>query len=313
MTRRNFLLGFSALAAGGCRSFFTGAAGDYDDDLTLLISDVHLSGTEEKYGYTQEKLRDFIAEVLRRGPLPRRIVCFGDLARFHGRREDYAVAAKMLRPLVDAGIELVLGMGNHDRHDNFFECFPEYAPRSLVQGSMVSSVHLKDCDLLLLDSLDPAAEGGAGKGVLSEAQQEWLKRELPEWKRPVILGSHHAVEELKVGGAPLSVLIRESPMARGYLYGHIHRWTTGWFHGHQWGPCAPIFRKVSLPSLGYWGDIGWAELRTTPDLATLSLRQNDFYFARPLSYDSCGTLERPALWDELLKSNLGATCSFRLT
>lgn len=313
MTRRNFVLGMSAFAAGGCRSLFTGAAADYDDDLTLFVADIHVSGTEPEYAYTQDRLRDFVAEVLRMDPLPRRIVFFGDLARFHGRREDYAVAVKMLQPIRDAGIELTMGMGNHDRHDFFFEFFPEYAKRTLVEGSMVSCVHLKDCDILMLDSLDVSAEGGRGGGALSLAQQSWLGRELPRWKRPVILCAHHDVYELKLNGAALSVLlVREMPMVKGYVCGHVHQWTCEWFHGHQWGGAHRVVRKASLPSLGYWGDIGWAEFRTTPERATLTLRQNDFFYARPVGFGEDGVRERPAVWDDIVESHRGANCTFRL-
>ena len=312
MTRRNFVLGLSAFAAGGCRSLFTGAATDYDDDLTLFISDVHVSGSEPEYAYTQDKLRDFVAEVLRMNPLPRRIVFFGDLARFHGRREDYAVAVKMLQPIRDAGIELAMGMGNHDRHDYFFEYFPEYGRRTLVEGSMVSAVHLKDCDILMLDSLDVSAEGGRGGGRLCEAEQTWMKRELPRWPRPVILCAHHDVDELKMGEGPLSVFLRETPAVRGYVFGHVHCWSTGWFHRHQWGGAFPVIRKASLPSLGYWGDIGWAEARTTPERMTVTLKQNDFFCARPIGFGNDGLKERPAVWDEILAANRGATCDFLL-
>lgn len=312
MTRRTFVLGLSAFAAGGCRSLFTGAATDYDDDLTLFISDVHVSGLEPEYAYTQEKLRDFVAEVLRMDPLPRRIVFFGDLARYHGRREDYAVAAKLLKPLFDAGIDFTMGMGNHDRHDFFFEQFPEQAKRTLVEGAMVSVAHLRDCDILMLDSLNASAEGGAGGGALSAAQREWLKRELPRWTRPVILGAHHHVNELRIDDANLSGLVRESPMVKGYVYGHVHRWSAGWFHRNQWRGAHPVTRIASLPSLGYWGDIGWAEFRTTPRRATLTLRQNDFFYARPIGFGTDGVRERPAVWDEILAANRGATCDFPL-
>ena len=312
MTRRNFVLGLSAFAAGGCRSLFTGAATDYDDDLTLFISDVHVSGSEPEYAYTQDKLRDFVAEVLRMNPLPRRIVFFGDLARFHGRREDYVVAAKLLKPLFDAGIDFTMGMGNHDRHDYFFECFPEYRKRTLVEGSMVSVAHLKDCDVLMLDSLDVSAEGGRGGGAFSTAQQEWLKKELQNWKRPVILGSHHGVDELKIGTAPFAVLIRDVPQVKGYVFGHVHRWTAGWIHRHQWNGSYPVTRIASLPSLGYWGDIGWAEFRTTPERAMLTLRQNDFFYARPVGFGENGVKERPAVWDDIVESHRGANCTFRL-
>jgi len=313
LTRRLFLGGATAFAAGGCRSLFTGGAGDFDDDLTLFISDIHVSGAEPEFAYTQERLQSFVATVLARSPLPRRIVCFGDLARFHGRREDYALAVSLLKPLTDAGIELTVGLGNHDRHDLFFEHFPEAAHRSPVPGAAVAVVSLRDCDLLMLDSLDVAAEGGTGGGRLSEPQQTWLKAALPAWRRPVIVCAHHSHAELKIDDYPLSVLLGRSPQVKGYVFGHVHRCTTGWYHRHVWTVADHVWPMASLPSLGYWGDIGWAEFRTTPERATLTLRQNDFFFPRPVGFGEGGLAVRPPEWEDILAAHEHAACTFRLT
>ena len=49
ITRRGFLGGGAMFAAasmaGGCRSLFTGSASDYDDGLTVLLSDVHIGSS----------------------------------------------------------------------------------------------------------------------------------------------------------------------------------------------------------------------------------------------------------------------------
>lgn len=312
LSRRAALGGAAAFAAAGCQSLFTERTPDFDEGLTLFIADVHVSGTEPEFAYTRERLAAFVAAVLARAPLPRRVVCFGDLARFHGRREDYALAVSLLKPLSDAGIELTVGLGNHDRHDLFFEHFPDAARRSPVPGAAVSVVPLAHCDLLMLDSLDAAAEGGEGGGRLCKTQQTWLKRTLPAWPRPVIVCAHHDHEELKVEDYPLAVLLGRSPQVKGYVFGHVHRWTTGWYHRHVWAAADHVWPQASLPSLGYWGDIGWAEFRTTPARATLALRQNDFFFPRPVGWGAGGLSARPPEWDDIRASHAHATCTFRL-
>ena len=100
-TRRRFLGIATAAACGGCRSLFTGVAADFDETLSIFASDVHVSGSEPEYAYTTERLQAFVADVLRMTPLPRRIFFFGDLARFHGKREDYVRAIELIRPLRD--------------------------------------------------------------------------------------------------------------------------------------------------------------------------------------------------------------------
>lgn len=312
ISRRTFLGLTSAFACGGCRSLFAGDAGDYDENLAILCSDAHISGNEPNYAYTQKKLRAFVAEVLRMSPLPRNVVFFGDLARNCGNREDYAAAAALLKPLTDAGIRLTLGCGNHDRHDTLFEVFPERAKESLVPGVNVARVPLPHCDLLLLDSLDVKAEGGKGKGVLSDAEQAWLLSNLPKWPRPVLVGAHHEVAELSVGNKHLGDVLAEAPNFRGYIGGHVHRWSSEWFCKSGWGVSMPIWRCVTLPSLGYWGDIGWAELRTSSARAEITVRINDFYVARPIGYRKGGLAERPAAWDDMVAEKTGDRCLIRL-
>lgn len=312
LTRRSFLGLSAAFACGGCRTLFTGSSGDFDEGLTVLFSDAHISGTEPAYAYTQKKLRAFVAEVLRMDPLPRNAVFFGDLSRRCGNREDYAAAAPLLKPLADAGIRLTLGLGNHDRHDMFFEEFPERAAASPVPGSDVAVVRLADCDILLLDSLKVNAEGGSGGGALSPAEQEWLVAELPKWPRPVLVGAHHEVTELSAGGRPLVDVLPAAPNFRGYLGGHVHRWSSGWMCESSWGTAKRIWRCVTLPSLGYWGDIGWAELRTSPGRAEVAAKLNDFFVARPVGYRKDGVAARPPEWDDVLAEKKGGRCLIRL-
>ena len=313
LSRRSFLGLAAAFSCGGCRTMFTGTSGDYDERLAILFSDAHISGTEPAYAYTQKKLRAFVAEVLRMTPLPRNIVFFGDLARRCGNREDYAVAASLLKPLVDAGIRLTLGVGNHDHHKNFFEAFPEREKASPVPGVDVATVHLPDCDILLLDSLNVNAEGGAGAGALSDDEQAWLAAELPKWPRPVLVGAHHEVTTLSAAGKPLCDVLAAAPNFRGYLGGHVHRWAPDWFCESGWGTAKRIWRRVTLPSLGYWGDIGWAEMRTSPSGAEVAAMLNDFYVARPIGYSEDGVKERPAAWgDVLAEKKVGSRCLIRL-
>ena len=309
-TRRRFLGIATAAACGGCRSLFTGAAADFDETLSIFASDVHVSGSEPEYAYTTERLQAFVADVLRMTPLPRRIFFFGDLARFHGKREDYVRAIELIRPLRDAGIEIVMGLGNHDRHDYFFELFPEQAKSSPVPGAAVSVTRLAHCDFVMLDSLDDRSEGGTGGGRLSDAQQEWLKAELPRRSRPVLVGAHHGGYELKLGRYSLHGQLARMSAVKGYVFGHVHRWSAGYAAGYGWGGAQRVLRTVSLPSLGYWGDIGWAEFRTEPDKATVTLRQNDFFFARPVGWGE-GVKTRPPEWDDIVAASRGASCVFR--
>ncbi len=312
-SRRAFLrlsaLGGTLMAAGGCRtSFFTGAAGDYDPNLTVFLSDIHVRGGES---YQLEHFRRIVAEILKMSPLPKRAVVFGDLAYLFGRKEDYVTSAPYLKQLTDAGISVTIGMGNHDRRSAFLEVHPEYARRTKVPGRIVSVVDIGPADILMLDSLAGADDRGDSSsgpvpGMLDAVQQEWLLAELPKWKRPVFVCAHHPVFELAAGGKPLSELLLNSPAFAGYVNGHNHRWYAEWALRNYRE--RKLLCYLGLPSTGHWGDIGYTLFRTTPRDAVATLVQHDFFFPNPLKEGEA----RPEMWDAILEKNRGAHYRFVL-
>ncbi|MBQ0031706.1 MAG: hypothetical protein KBT68_02770, partial [bacterium] len=68
-----------------------------------------------------------------------------------------------------------------------------------------------------------------------------------------------------------------------------------------------VTRLVCLPSTGWWGDIGYAIMRTYPDRAELSLVENDFFFPSPLKPGE----KSPPEWDDIIAENNGAVSVFR--
>lgn len=270
LTRRGFLAGTisaGVVAAGASASLADGAP-LHDDSLTLFLADMHIRG--DKPWYSEGLFRSLVSEVLQRRPLPRRCIVLGDVAYLFGHAEDYELAAKLLKPLEDAGIEVVLGMGNHDRRETFFERFPRYAETTKVPGRVVSEVSLDGVDVLVLDSLKSPDEGkGVVPGEVGGGQMEWLLESyLPNRTRPVIVCAHHPPSEIKFN----EVLARH-PCIVGYVYGHWHHWGTSWTHHNS---RTRAVRTCCLPCASLWGDIGYAYMRTTPGKAELTLVQNDY-------------------------------------
>ena len=313
VSRRAFLrlsaIGGTLMAAGGGRAaLFTGAASDYDPNLTVFLSDIHVRGGES---YQLEHFKRVVAEILKMSPLPKRAVVFGDLAYLFGRKEDYVTSAPYLKQLTDAGISVTIGMGNHDRRSAFLEVHPEYARRTKVPGRIVSVVDIGPADILMLDSLagsDDRGNNSSGPvpGTLDAAQQEWLLAELPKWKRPVFVCAHHPVFELTAGGKPLSELFFNSPAFAGYINGHNHRWYAEWSlrnYGQR-----KLLCYLGLPSTGRWGDIGYTLFRTTPSDAVANLVQHDFFFPNPLKEGE----PRPEMWDAIMEKNRDAHHRFVL-
>ena len=217
MNRRNFI-GLASAAALGCVT--RKGAPEFDENLTVLISDPHVNGNPaiSNYLYPREWLVKTVNEILAMRPLPKYVISFGDLAFDHGMECDYKAAKEALKPLCDAGIKIVHGMGNHDRRLNFAKYFPEAAAQTAVPGRIVTVVHLAHCDFIMLDSLKGDNDGkssGPVEGELNEAEGEWLKANLPGWKRPVLLGAHHPIKELSVGDTSLTEMLGACPNFAG--------------------------------------------------------------------------------------------------
>ena len=266
VTRKSFI---ASLAATGTIGLARGAEAGvaHDDNLTLFLADTHIRG--DKPWYSTGLFKSLVAEVLAHNPLPRRCVVLGDVAYLFGRAKDYELAAKLFKPLEDAGIAVTLGMGNHDRRETFFERFPRYATVTKVPGRVVMEIPLNDVDILMLDSLRHPDEGkGVVPGELGGGQIEWLVEDLKKRTRPVIVCAHHPPGEIKING-----LLAESPCVAGYIYGHHHHWKTEWTQ-YNWKNRA--VRICCLPCASLWGDIGYAYMRTTPGRAELTLTQRDY-------------------------------------
>ena len=305
-SRRAFLLGAAATAAAsGCKSFGVPAT---DENLTVFISDLHVRDEEcHQYRY----LEGIVDDILAMRPRPKNVVCFGDIAYTCGLEPEYRASRKLLQRLVDAGVELTFGMGNHDRRSNFLKVWPEYRDRTLVPGKIVSLVNLGAVDLLMLDGLqgtDDRAENDMGPvpGKLDKAQQEWLYKHLENLKRPTFLASHFPLIEMRGTGRSLPSRFSEIPLLAGYIHGHDHRWQNEWEH-FGWG-MQGIYRRLCLPSTGHWGDIGYTVFRAGEHQAVAEFVQKDFFFGWPTKPGET----RPEAWDDVLAERGASTlCTFR--
>ena len=319
LDRRSFLFSAASFglvaAADEPPKLFTKAKADFDDHLTVLLADIHVGAQADAPTFPAKRLEKEIARILKLDPLPRRAVVFGDLAYRRGFAGDYVKSAPLLKQLTDAGIELTIGMGNHDRRSAFLETYPEHAKRTRVPGRLVSVVSGPDADILMLDTLQGAdnrdvLDAGPSEGALDEAQQEFLAKELPAWPRPVFVGAHHGFGGLTVKGNPLVDLLCASDNVVGWLNGHYHRWLTEWTKCKK-GPAwmrARVLRSVRLPSTSYSGDVGFALLRTAPGDFRVELCQDDFqvYVGGKIPR----LAKRTAVNDAIVRDHAGAVCRF---
>ena len=255
-----------------------GAAEGCDPNLAVFLSDIHCNG---KYAgrWVQHQhpiLKRYVAEILAMRPLPAHVVVFGDFSASCGWKEDFALAREILQPLMDAGIALTCGMGNHDKRRNFLAVFPEHADRLLVKDRIVSKIAFPHCDFIMLDSLREK-EGDGGNfvdGRVDGEQLTWLRGEIAAAKRPLFLGAHHCPRE-----SGIRKEVTCGPTVCGYIFGHEHVWADNYVHDGTYGNSQTV-QTATLPSAGFYGDVGYSVFRMFADRAELTLKQDDFFFNR---------------------------------
>ncbi len=312
-TRRGFLAGVGAVGAVETARAAAGGVSEktHDPNLMVFISDIHQLDNTVRWpnGPTQANdiLPKLVKEILSLRTLPANAVVFGDFSASSGWVEDFRLAAAALKPFSDAGITLTLGMGNHDNRHSFMQVFPEYKSRLLVPGRIVSKVSTPNADLILLDTLksregedwaEPNGKGSHVEGAMDDTQREWLADTLAAATRPTFLGAHHPAGEAGI--------VKEAVTAKsvfGYIFGHRHVVEEGFLH-YGYGDSRTV-QTATLPSAGYWGDIGYAFFKTFEDRAELTVRQTDFFFNRLWAEKP-----RPKSWLERVRMHNGRKTTF---
>lgn len=309
LSRRGFLGGLLATGAAGVRASAL-AGKTLDPQLTALLADTHIAGRPERFPTRHQYafLERVVAEILALPVRPARFAVLGDIARRHGGADDYAMFLRAVRPLFDAGMEMALTPGNHDNRAPMAAAFPRQAGASRVAGRFVTVTDLGGVDLVLLDTLDdrPQADGTNRVGAaLDDAQQAWLRRELPQWPRPFFLGGHHPLAELRfTDGERVSRFVAALPGCIGYLNGHRHVWGADF-------AIVDYTRTRVLRTLGLGSthlmDIGWAECRVRDDRVVVRYHAVDFVFPGVQPLD-----RRDPMWTARVKEIDGADCTFFL-
>ena len=267
LTRRVFLAGAGATCVGAAADHHLGGD-EHDPNLMVFLSDIHQHDNTVRWknGPTQANvvLPQLVKEILALRPLPAHAVVFGDFSASCGWIEDFRLAAAALKPLSDAGIALTLGMGNHDNRQSFMQVFPDYKKRCLVPGRIVSKVSTPNADLILLDTLksregedwaEPTSKGSHVEGTIDTTQRTWLRETLAAATRPTFVGAHHDAREVGIVKE-----IVTTPTVFGYIFGHEHVWDESFLH-YGYSDSRTV-QMATLPSGGFWVDIGYALFRT---------------------------------------------------
>ncbi len=258
LSRRGFLKGGLALAAGVATLGPARVFGEDRDECTrwAFLSDTHVDADpDNRYRrfYPYRNLQE-IAGQIGYTP-PDGVVITGDLARLRGRVEAYENLKTLLTPITEQR-PVYLGLGNHDKRDDFSQAFATGAgdTRTVEDKHVVTAV-AGPMRLIVLDSLitDRAA------GLLGRSQRIWLSNFLATCDdRPTILFFHHRPRIDLLDSQRLFDIIRPVAKVKAVVYGHSHKFRFSEYKG---------IHLINLPATGYnmsrKQPVGWVEARLT--------------------------------------------------
>lgn len=308
MNRRHFLSGLVAIGCQGALLDMKASSyphlpkgkklsGEFDENLVVIISDLHTYPD----GYQPVRLSRTVSDIVAMKPKPKHVIALGDLAYLQGKALEYAMLKQIVQPLYDAGVELTMGMGNHDRRENFSAAFPHLANKTKVLGRMTFVVETPRADFIILDSLNQGEDNKSFivEGTLDDAQRKWLEERLAKATKPTFVMAHHPINETK-----LENMLLNSPTCCGYIHGHNHVWQTGWFHKDYTDRL--LIRTLCVPSTGHWGDIGYTKFTLKEDQAIAELHEYEYFFPRPIEEGE----EKPLQWLMIEEEHKDAFCKF---
>lgn len=197
--------------------------------LIAHLSDLHIrphGKTANRVVETNAMADRAVATLAAMEPAPDAVIVTGDIAE-SGRADEYAV----FREIIDGRLPcpVHVGIGNHDRHDNFRAALGDLPGVTDDAGFVQYTTDIGDIRLIMLDSVVP----GAGHGELCAHRLDFLDAALDDAAdRPVLIGLHHPPVETGIASmdairlhAPERMLdrVRRHGNVLGILCGHHHR------------------------------------------------------------------------------------------
>ena len=236
ISRRSFLAG-GAVAVGGW-ALLPGNADAKEEAAAnrfVLMADIHVCADRTKVERgcnPDETFQQAVKDILELTPRPAGLIVAGDCAYIHGRPVDYNTLKGFLNPLRDAGIAILLAMGNHDNRNAFQKAFPEAAILSgpPLEDRKAGVVETEHADWFLLDSLEKT---DYTPGLFGEEQLKWLAARLDKNpSKPALLVAHHGLkllpeDHLLTDTEAFLDVISPRKQVKCFFYGHTHIWLLG--------------------------------------------------------------------------------------
>jgi len=216
------------------------------------LTDTHLiADAGELYGTNPKtRLSQAVAHIMKWQPDADAVVITGDLTHY-GHADAYAHLRECLAPLTMPVYPI---LGNHDSRETFQRYFPETAKDS--EGFVQYALDFGDYLALFLDTNEP----GVSWGVFCERRAAWLREQLEQSTKPVLLFMHHPFFPIGIRSMD-AISLRDTrafdAAIAGYesriqqvFFGHIHRPICGVYRGMGYSTIRGTNHQVALDLAG---------------------------------------------------------------
>lgn len=214
----------------------------------IHLTDTHLVGDGgELYGLNPRiRLQQALTHMRQHQPDAEALVITGDLTHL-GHPQAYAYLRECLEGF-PMPVHLILG--NHDSRGSFRERFPE--ARIDGDGFVQYVNDFGPYRAIFLDTNEPGVHWGA----FCERRAKWLRHQLEETDRPVLLFMHHPYFAIGIGtmddislrdtGPFMGAIKGHEHLLKHVFFGHIHRPINGSFRGTTFSTLRGTNHQVSL-------------------------------------------------------------------
>ena len=255
-----------------------------DQNRVALLADTHISddpkrsypGTkwpgspvkEEEHEWVNmaDSLFQSARQVIGLNPRPANLIINGDCALSRGTEAEYKEFLRLIEPVRKAGITVHITIGNHDTREKLWKRLPFLKKEQM--GIHADVIELPYANIFLLDS--------GKKGILGEAQLDWLAQQLDKHTdRPALVFAHfnplpnrgvRPIRGMRDGEALLKVLAKRKHV-RAYIHGHTHEWQNSKYEEH--------LHIIGQPAVSYYFGKGhahgWIDMKLTERSADLEL------------------------------------------
>ena len=218
-------------------------------DKYIHLTDTHLvqDGNGLLYGLNpKQRLQQAVAHIQQHHADARAVFITGDLTHY-GHEQAYVHLRECLSGL---SMPVYPILGNHDSRNNFQQHFAHIARDE--HGFVQYVLELEHQTAIFLDTNEP----GVHWGVFCEKRALWLRAQLEQANKPVLLFMHHPVFPSGITSMDKISLLNTKPFETAieglqhkiahFFFGHIHRPILGSFKGIPYSTLRGTNHQVAL-------------------------------------------------------------------